>query len=100
MRAVQTGPLIGLISQLVLLGALAGTVGLSGFGWVVGITCGVIVNAALARGLARYGADGLGPADRVTLTRATLASGVATASDPALRTDTCTDECTSSGRVL
>ena len=76
-RAVQRDPAIGLIAQLVLLAALAGTVGLSGSGWVVGIACGVITNAALARGLARYGADRLGPADRVTLTRATLAGGVA-----------------------
>jgi len=76
-RAVQTGPVIGLIAQLVLLGALAVTVGLSGSGWVVGITCGVITNAALARGLACSGARGLGPADRVTLTRATLACAVA-----------------------
>jgi phosphatidylglycerophosphate synthase len=80
-RAVQTGPVIGLFAQLALLVALAGTVGLSGSGWVVGIACGVITNAALARGLvhhaAQHGADGLGPAGRVTLTRATLAGGVA-----------------------
>jgi len=76
-RAVQTGSLIGLFAQLALLFALAGTVGLRGSGWVVGITSGVITTAALARGLGRYGADGLGPADWVTLTRATLAGGVA-----------------------
>jgi len=67
----------GLLAQLVLLAALAGTVGLSGSGWVVGMACGVITNALLARGLARFGADRLGPADQVTLTRATLAGGVA-----------------------
>jgi len=77
MRAVQTGPVAGLVAQLVLLGALAGAVGLSGSGWVVGITCGVVMNAALACGLVRNGTDGLGPADWVTLTRATLACGVA-----------------------
>ena len=77
MRAVHTGPVTGLIAQLVLLAALAGTVGLSGAGWVVGIACGVITNALLARGLARFGADRLGPADQVTLIRATLAGGVA-----------------------
>ena len=76
MRAVHTGPLIGLIAQLALLVTLAGAVGLSGAGWGVGITCAVITNSALARGLARHG-DRLGPADRVTLTRATLAGGVA-----------------------
>ena len=82
MRTVQTGPLTGLIAQVLLLAALAGTVGLSGVGldpagWVVGVTCGVITNAALARGLSRYRVDRLGPADWVTLARATLAVGVA-----------------------
>ena len=76
-RAVQAGPVIGLIAQALLLAALAGTVGLSGAGWVVGVTCGVIVNAALARGLSRYHRDRLDPADWVTLARATLAVGVA-----------------------
>lgn len=76
MRSVQSGPIIGLSAQLVLLAALATTLGLDGPGWAIGITCGVVVNAALAHGLARRG-DGLGPADRVTLTRATLAGGIA-----------------------
>ena len=77
MRAVHAGPATGLIAQVLLLAALAGTVGLSGAGWVVGVTCGVIANAALARGLSRYGSERLGPADWVTLARATLAVGVA-----------------------
>jgi phosphatidylglycerophosphate synthase len=76
-RTVQTGPVIGLMAQVLLLAALAGSVGLSGAGWVVGITCGVIMNAALLRGLARYRRDGMGTADWVTLARATLAVGVA-----------------------
>ena len=76
-RAVQAGPVTGLIAQVLLLAALAGTVGLSGAGWVVGVTCGVITIAALARGLSRYRSDRLGPADWVTLARATLAVGVA-----------------------
>ena len=77
LQTAQAGPVMGLIAQAVLLVALAGTVGLGGAGWVVGITCGVIANAVLARGLARYGSDRLGPADWVTLTRATLAVAVA-----------------------
>ncbi len=77
MRAVHAGPATGLIAQVLLLAALAGTVGLSGAGWVVGVTCGVITNAALARGISRYGSDRLSPADWVTLARATLAVGVA-----------------------
>jgi len=64
------------MAQVGLLAALGLTVGLSGVGWVVGLTCGVITNAAVARGLDRC-AHALGPADLVTLTRATLACGVA-----------------------
>ena len=74
---VHTGLVTGLVSQLAVTVALAATVGLSEPGWVVGISFGVTANVLLARGLARHGADGLGPADRVTLTRATLAGGVA-----------------------
>ena len=76
-RAVPAGPATGLIAQVLVLAALASTVGLSGAGWVVGVTCGVIANAALARGIFRHRADRLSPADWVTLARATLAVGVA-----------------------
>ena len=76
------GPVTGIIAQVLLIAALAGIVGLSGVrlsaaGWIVGVTCGVITNAALARGLSNYRSDRLGPADWVTLSRATLAVGVA-----------------------
>ena len=77
MRAVHAGPLIGLIVQVLVLAALAGTVGLRAGGWVVGLTCGVIVNAALAHSLSRYRCDRLGAANWVTLARASLAVGVA-----------------------
>jgi phosphatidylglycerophosphate synthase len=76
-RVVQTGPATGLVSQFAVTVALAATVGLSERGWVVGVSFGVIANVLLARGLARHGVPGLRPADRVTLTRATLAGGVA-----------------------
>jgi phosphatidylglycerophosphate synthase len=66
-----------LVAQVLLLAALAGTVGLGAAGWVVGVTCGVIMNAALERGLSRNGVDRLGLADWVTLARASLAVGVA-----------------------
>jgi phosphatidylglycerophosphate synthase len=75
-RTVQAGPVTGLIAQLLLLAALAGTVGLGGAGWVAGVACAVIANAALARALVRYRSDGLSPADWVTLARGTLAVGV------------------------
>ena len=77
MRAVQAFPLIGLIAQVLLVAPMAGIVGLSRAGWLVGATCGVITSAALARGLSRYRPQRLGPADWVTLARATLAVGVA-----------------------
>jgi phosphatidylglycerophosphate synthase len=76
-RTVRTGPVIGLIAQLALLAALAGTVGLDGAGWIIGVACGVGVNTTVAIGLARNGDDALGPADRVTLARATLVGGIA-----------------------
>ncbi len=76
-RAAHAGPVAGLIAQTLLLAALAGSVGLSGAGWSVGVACAVIVNTALARGLSRHGSERLGPADWVTLTRATLAVAVA-----------------------
>ena len=77
MAKVRTGPVIGLIAQLALLAVLAGTVGLGIAGWVVGVVCGMITAVALTRGLVLCGVDRLGPADRVTLTRATLVVGVA-----------------------
>ena len=77
MRVVPAGPAVGLAALLALLAALAGTVGLSSPGWVAGLGCGVLGSVALARALTRHGVDRLAPADRVTLTRAVLAGGVA-----------------------
>jgi phosphatidylglycerophosphate synthase len=74
---VQTGPVIGLIVQIVLLTALAGTVGLSVAGWLAGIAYGVVTCVALTRGLHQSRAGDLSPADQVTLTRAILVGGVA-----------------------
>jgi phosphatidylglycerophosphate synthase len=77
MRIVHLGPLTGLLGQLVLLLLLAGTVGLSGTGWLVGAACGVAATALLSQGLDHFGSAALGPADRVTLTRTVLVGGVA-----------------------
>jgi phosphatidylglycerophosphate synthase len=77
MRAVQAFPVTESIALVLMGAALALTVGLGEAGWVVGIICGVIMNAALVRGVLRYGHYRLGPADWVTLARATLAVGVA-----------------------
>src|SRR5947209_10297520 len=82
MRVAQTAPLTGLIAQVLLIAGLAVAAGLDGgglspAGWAVGISCGVITDAALAGGLSHYRARRLSPADWVTLVRATLAVGVA-----------------------
>jgi phosphatidylglycerophosphate synthase len=74
---VAPGPLAGLGAQLLLLAVLAQTVGLGRPGWVVGAASGLILDATLARALWRNPAARLGPADWVTLTRATCAIGVA-----------------------
>ena len=76
MRTVQIGPGIGLAGQLVLLSVLAGTVGLSLTGWLVGTACGLMTTAILSYGMTRSGAAALGPANRVTLTRAAFVGGV------------------------
>ncbi len=60
MREVQTGPALGFVAQLALLTALAGTVGVGGPGWFVGLACGLFTNGLLARGLARSGSARLG----------------------------------------
>jgi phosphatidylglycerophosphate synthase len=74
---LRSGPMVGLIAQVALLGALGATVGLSTVGWVVGLACGVVTNAAVTFGLARSGLHALGMADLVTLTRAVLTCAVA-----------------------
>ena len=74
---VRTGPVIALIAQLALLVLLAGSVGLSTAGWLVGIAYGLVVNGLLAASLARSGTRVLGPANAVTLCRAVLVGGVA-----------------------
>ena len=73
----QLGPLAGLAGALLLLTVLARTVGIGGAGWLVGLASGLTLNLALARALWRDPSAGLGWASWVTLTRATLAVGVA-----------------------
>jgi phosphatidylglycerophosphate synthase len=67
-----------MIAQLLVLAAVADAVaGLSAAGWIAGVTCGMIVDVALAAGLSHYRSERLTNADWVTLTRATLAACVA-----------------------
>jgi phosphatidylglycerophosphate synthase len=73
----QVGPLAGLGASVLLLAVLARTVGIGGAGWFVGLASGLALNVALARALWRDPSAGLGWASWVTLTRATLAVGVA-----------------------
>ncbi len=81
-RTVLTAPLALLAAQVLLIAAIAvtpslGDDGLGPAGWAVGLACGGVMALALARGLAYWRADRLGPADQVTLARATLTVGVA-----------------------
>lgn len=77
MRSVHHGPPTWLVAQVAVLSTLAATFGLGALGWALGMACAALIDAGLALGLARIGARRIGPADRVTLTRATLACGVA-----------------------
>lgn len=73
MVPVRSGLAVGSAVLGVLLAALWTTVGLGYAGWGIGLTCGLLTTAAVAR----VGPDALGPADRVTLLRAAFACGVA-----------------------
>ena len=79
---MQAVPATATVAQVLLIAGLAETVGRSGAGlslagWAVGVACALMTNAGLALALSHYRADRLRPADWVTLTRATLAVGVA-----------------------
>jgi CDP-alcohol phosphatidyltransferase len=81
-RPVQTGLLVALIAQLLLVAALLEIVSLTGngpsaAGWGVGITCAVITNLGLKHAMSRFGANRLTRADRVTLARAAFVAVVA-----------------------
>jgi phosphatidylglycerophosphate synthase len=73
----QIGPMAGLAGTVLILATLSRTVGIGGAGWLVGLASGLTLNLALARALWRDPSAGLGWASWVTLTRATLAVGVA-----------------------
>ena len=76
MLTFRSGPLTGLVAQFGLLAALQATIGLSVAAWAVGLVCGAAIDAGVGRGLLLADAR-LGPADLVTLGRATLACAVA-----------------------
>lgn len=69
---------IALSVQVILLGLLAAAVGLNPVGWGVALACGVTTYVVIARVLhSSGGVVELGPADLITLTRATMACCVA-----------------------
>lgn len=76
MRRVHRGPRVALVLVLVLLATLTVTVGLGLAGWLVGALAGLVLVGLVGRGLDRTGRL-LGPADRITLTRAVLVCVVA-----------------------
>lgn len=74
LRALS-GPLAGLVAQVVVLTALIGAgVGLTG--WALGFAYGVGVTELLGLALIRSGRQRLGPADGITLLRSALIGGV------------------------
>jgi phosphatidylglycerophosphate synthase len=78
LRASRTGPAAAaLFGPVLVLAVLAATAGLGEPAWLVGVACALTMSGALARGMARCPGEPLGPASWVTLTRATLAVGVA-----------------------
>ncbi|MEO5664750.1 MAG: CDP-alcohol phosphatidyltransferase family protein [Nocardioides sp.] len=77
MIRVHAGPLAGFVGLLVLLGALAATVGLSAVGWATGAITGAVLGVTLGSALIRHEGARLGPAGAVTLVRAELSCAVA-----------------------
>ncbi|GAA0798518.1 CDP-alcohol phosphatidyltransferase family protein [Spirilliplanes yamanashiensis] len=70
-------PAVGLVAQFALLATLGATVGLGPAGWVTGGVFGVGLWLLLLAGLRTSGLRAFGPANQVTLARATLVGGVA-----------------------
>ena len=78
-QVIPPGPSVGLVGVVVLLTALGQTTagGLGAVGWGVGLASASTLVGLLTAGLCRALASRLTPADRVTLTRAVIACGVA-----------------------
>jgi phosphatidylglycerophosphate synthase len=79
-RTPATGPVhpptAGLVIQLAVLTLLSAGVGLGLVGWLAGTAYAVVTWVLLGQALLRPEVRGWGPADTVTLTRATLVGGV------------------------
>ena len=77
MVPVRTGLAGSLVVLVGVLAGLDGLVGLSAPAWLVGLACEVVLTGAVARAPGPADGDALGPADLVTLARATLTCAVA-----------------------
>ncbi|MFC7917312.1 CDP-alcohol phosphatidyltransferase family protein [Streptomyces sp. NPDC057386] len=75
-RTVQQEPAVGAGVQLALLGLLGTAIGMGTAGWLTGLAFALAGWFTLSRALHRSGLDTFGPANRVTLGRATLVGGV------------------------
>jgi phosphatidylglycerophosphate synthase len=75
--AVRNGLLASLAALVVLLAVLGATPGIGLMAWAAGLTCGVVLTVAVAWSASNGRVDEFGPADLVTLARATLSCGVA-----------------------
>src|SRR5262249_22477212 len=69
---LRPGPALGCATQVVLLVILSRTVGLGIGGWVAGLAYGLTLYALLVWGMSVTRTPILGPADWITLSRATL----------------------------
>lgn len=76
-RALPVHSVRNVVAQLVLLGVLDVAAGVGRAGLATSVTCAVVGWTLLTRGLAAHGRRDLGPADHVTVTRATLTCAVA-----------------------
>ena len=77
MRTVQRAPVSGLVLVVALLTAVQTAVGLGAVGWAVGVSTASTAAALLAVGLHRTATTRFGPANVVTLVRASLGLAVA-----------------------
>jgi phosphatidylglycerophosphate synthase len=74
---VQRAPVTGVVLLVALLTVVQGAVGLGAVGWTAGLVAATTGAALLAVGLHRTGTTRFGPANVVTLVRATLGQAVA-----------------------
>lgn len=75
-RLVQQETAVGAGVQILVLALLGAGIGMGPAGWVTGLVFAVATWAVLSRALHRSGLRTFGPANRVTLGRATLVGGV------------------------